>query len=237
MFAGARHKEISMKIRTVLFAALVSAACVASTQTFNPERKYVEGDKDAYSMKVKATTQMGEMQITMDMDQIVKKVYPNGDADIDSGIANITVNLGGTEMHPPTKEQNRSTTRFSKFGMPVGETAKTQSGMNFGRFGTYFGDKELKLGETYTLEQTDEKNPKNHSKGTVKLVSLDGGNAKIAISVDNYIDGSPKPMHLDGTATLKASTGKLVKFEGKATDIAGAPGMSVSTASFVMEHK
>jgi hypothetical protein len=226
-----------MKIRSILFAALFATAALASAQTFKPERKYVEGDKDTYTMKVNATTQMGDVQLSMDMYQTVKKLYENGDADIESNVSNLTLNVGGNEMHPPTGQQKPTVTRFTKFGQPVETAATPRNGMNFSRFGSYFGDKELKVGDVVTFDQKDEKNPKNHSAGTVKLLSIENDKAKLSLTVDNFIEGTEKPMHIDGTVTVSATNGKLLRFEGKAKDLPGAGGMSVSAADFVMEKK
>jgi hypothetical protein len=225
-----------MKIQSLLFAALVAGASIASAQTFKPEHKYVEGDKDTYAMKVNATSSMGEVQITMDMTQSVKKVYENGDADIESNMSNMVVDFPGGQMHP--NQKNKPTVvRYTKFGVPVTPPEGRAAGVNFSQFGSYFGDKELKVGETYTIEQSDAKNPKNHSKGTVKLLSVENEKAKIAISVDNYIEGADKPMHVDGTVTVNASNGKLIRFEGKAKDLPGSQAMPVTAADFVMEKK
>jgi hypothetical protein len=224
-----------VKTRSTLFAFALLSCGIASAQTFNPARTYVVGAKDEYVLKVNASTSAGDLTLNINSSQTVKKVYDNGDADIESSISKLTVNFGGNEITPPNTQAPTST-KFDKYGMPL--TAATGRTMAFTRYGTYFGDKELKVGESYSYDQPDKEHPKNHTKGTVKLLSLDGGKAKLSLTVDAYSESADKPMHLDGNVTLDASNGKLLHFDGKAKDIPGmGQGPAISSADFTMDHK
>jgi hypothetical protein len=226
--------EKPMKTRIILFALIAAAVSVTPAQTLNPARKYVEGTSDVYSMKMAINSSMGELGMTMTMTQKIVKVYENGDADIETATSDMLVNMGGQEIRPPSGKPE--STRLSKFGFPV--APKKGSGMDFSRFGTYFGEKELAVGETYTFDQVEKENPKNHAKGTAKLLSIENGKAKLAVSVDSYKDKVEKPMHLDGTVTVDAATCKMLRFEGKASDLpAMGQGMTVSSAQFTIEKK
>ncbi|HVT11495.1 MAG TPA: hypothetical protein VHE55_04450 [Fimbriimonadaceae bacterium] len=223
-----------MTIRAALVLAAVGVVVVASGQSFKPVHAYAAGDSDAYVVKVDASASTGEIGITSDTSRTVKQVYGDGDADIETKITNLKLSIGGQPLS--WKDPQPSTSRYNRFGMPV--TAEGQSlGMSFTRFGTFFGDKELKVGETSAIEQIDEKNPNNHLKGTVKLLSLDDGRAKLEIVVDSFTEGADKPMHLEGVATVHAATCRLLSFEGTAKNLPSIKGVAITTAKFSMEHK
>ncbi len=214
--------------------AALAVAAVVSAQSFKPVHVYSSGDSDAYAVKVDATASTGEIGITSDTDRTVKQVYGNGDAEIETKITHLKLTIGGQPL--PWKDPQPATSRYNRFGMPV--TSEGQSlGMSFTRFGTFFGDKELKVGETNDIEQVDGKNPSNHVKGTVKLLSLDDGRAKIEIVVDSFTEGSEKPMHLEGVATVHAATCRLLSFEGTAKNLPSVKGVTITSAKFSMEHK
>jgi hypothetical protein len=223
-----------MKTRIILIALVAIAATVSPAQTLNTARKYVEGASDAYTMKMTMNSSMGEVGMSMGMLQKIIKVYENGDADIESSTSDMVVNVGGQEIRPPSTKAESM--RFSKYGFPL--TPKKGGGMDFSRFGSYFGEKELAIGETYTFDQVEKENPKNHAKGTAKLVSIENGKAKLAILVHSFKDKIEKPMHLEGTVIVDAATCKMLRFEGKATELPPmGGGMTVTSASFVIEHK
>jgi len=224
-----------MNTRSALFVVILAIAVSVPAQTYNPERKYAAGMSDAYTMKMTMNSSMGELGVRMDMTQIVKKVYDNGDADIETTTENLTVNMAGKEIRPVTPPP--TTSRLNKYGLLV--SASANKGMNFSRFGSYFGEKELKVGETYMFEQADKDNPKAHVKGTAKLLSVENGKATIAVAIDSFAANVEKPMHMEGTVVSDAATGKMLRFEAKATDLIGmgGPGMTVASAQFTIEHK
>lgn len=223
-----------MRNRTFLALTLACATAFVHAQTFNPVHAYAAGDSDSYTVKVDATASTGEIGITSDTSRTVKHVYENGDADIETKITDLNLNIGGQPL--PWTNPQPSTSRYNRFGMPI--TPGGQSlGMSFTRFGTFFGEKEFKVGETNAIEQVDEKNPKNHVKGTVKLLSLEDGKAKLSIVLDSFSEDAEKPMHVEGTATVHIATSRLLSFEGTATNLPAIKGISVSTAKFSMQHK
>ncbi len=224
-----------MKIRAILLSALLGVAAIAASQTtLKVERKYVVNESDTYKTNMTMASSAGELKISFESTQAVKKVYENGDADIESAIANMVVNMAGNEFKPPA--QPPMTMRIDKFGVPT-KADKNSRRFNFARFGSYFGNSELTVGQSVAFDQIDKENPKNHVKGTAKLIGIDAGKAQISITADSFTDGAEKPTHVEGMSTIDAATGKLVRFEGKATDLPamGAPGMTISTATFVIE--
>lgn len=226
-----------MRIRSIFLAVLLAGAAVAGAQdTFKPGRTYKVGESDTYTLKMTMSTQMGDISINGESTQTVKKVYDNGDADIEVKADKMVVNVGGNEMTPPS--QPATMMKVNKFGVPLSVSGgEGKRNMNFSRFLSYYGDKELKVGETFAFDVPDKEKPKNHSKGSVKLASLENGKATLDISVDNFTEGSDEPMHVEGTAVVDASSGKMLKFHGTAKGIPSGQGMTISSAEFTMEHK
>ncbi len=224
-----------MKIRSILFALALGTSALAGQDGLRVERKYVLNDSDTYVMKMQMESAMGDVDLSMNIKETVKKIYDNGDADIESAVSDMTVNVQGHEQKIPG--QKPTTTRMNKFGAPV--DLKNTKGMGFMRYGSMLGDKPLKVGETVSFDQADPNDPSAHAKGTVKLESIEGGIAKLILSVDTYMPKVDKPMHLDGTSWIDTAAGKLNKFEGKATNLpAGGGAASIaSSATFSMERK
>lgn len=224
-----------MKIRLFLLVLVAGAAAVAQGQVFNPVRTFKEGTSETYSMKMDMESSAGQIGMSMEMKNTVKKVYENGDADIETAVTGMTVSIAGQQMKPPAGKP--TTMRVNKFGAPVNATKNRNNSMI--QFASQFGEKEIKVGETVSFENVDKDNPKIKTKGTAKLVEITNGVAVLTISVDSWTEASDKPMHLDGTSRVNASTGVLDKFEGKATNLPGmgAPGMTIATATFVVERK
>lgn len=213
----------------------VFAATFTQAQSFKPGRTYVAGDSDKYVLKLNATTEMGDIAVTANATLTVKKVYDNGDADIESTTSNMKLNFGGNEIEPPSMPEP-ITTKYNKYGLAL--TKAGSRGVSLGRFGSYFGEKELKVGETFTFDNADEKNPKIHTKGSAKLVSVEGGKATLAVVIDNYTEGNEQPMHLDGKVVVDAATSKMLHFEGNATNIpAEGNGPAISKADFKMDRQ
>lgn len=221
-----------MKLKAIFLSLVLGVTAFAGQDAFHIERKYVLNDADKFLMKMQLDSMMGQIDLTMDIKETVKKLYDNGDADIESAVSNMVVNVQGQVQKVPA--QAPTTIRYDKYGMPAAGT-KDSKGMSFMRFGNVLGDKAIKVGETVTFDRADEKDPKTHAKGTVKLESLDAGVAKLIMSVDQYSSASEKPMHIDGTSWIEA-TGKLKKLEGKVTGMPAAAG-GASSATFVLERK
>jgi len=233
-----RHIQVRARLnmkatRSLVFVASLLGA--VAVQTFHPGHKFVVGDSDVYGVGVQAHTSAGEIDLSSDTTRKVVKVYDNGDADIETKVANLTVVIGGQPY--PTPEQPPNTTRVNKMGMAVSQASKSTA-LNFMQFGLYFGEQDLSVGQKNTFEHSDEKDPKNHYKASVKLLSRDGDKAKISVVVDSFTSHQDTPMHLEGTATVDAATNRLISFTGTAKNLPPmGGGVTVSSADFSMERK
>src|SRR5690349_13290129 len=136
-----------MKLRILFFAFLAGIATIAHGQTFNPARSYKPGTTEKHAMTLSMDTSAGAASVSMTMTNSVKKVYENGDADIETAVSEFTINVGGTEMKAP--DGKPTTRRVTKYGLSS-DTSKSRGG-NFAHIGGYFGDKEMKLGQTVSF--------------------------------------------------------------------------------------
>lgn len=228
---------IRRSLLATLAVASLAALTFAAQEAVSFVRTYKEGESDAYSMKLVMESQMGSIDVQMDMTQTVKKVYENGDADIETKTENMVINAMGQEMRPPASPPTSA--RMNKFGEPV-QTAATQGRMNmdFMRFGTSLGGRSIKVGETINIDSKDEKNPKNRVKGTYTLVSVENGVAKLTSSMQVWNEQTgDKPIQVDATSYVFTKDSKLQKMEGKVKGLPATGQMPVDSMSFTMTKK
>lgn len=224
-----------MKLLPILGFTLL-ACSVAFGQEFNPEHKYAAGSSTAYSLKLNATTSVGDVLLQMDTKETIKKVYPDGNADIETVATKVSISLSGGETRPGSKP-DPNTSLVDRYGRTISFSQKGRS-MMVRRIANFYGDKPLKVGETQTVDEAEKDNPKSHVLGTVKLVTLTSSRAELFISVDSFSDEVPKPAHVEGTATVDAKTGRLIRFEGKATNLHDqGSNVTVPSATFTLEKK
>ncbi|HWA81987.1 MAG TPA: hypothetical protein VG820_01035 [Fimbriimonadaceae bacterium] len=228
-------------MKTGIILALFLAACANAWHqaNFNPEHKYVAGSKNDYAFKLTAKTSLGEIALTADIAQAVKKVYENGDADIETAVKNTALTIDGNPRQ--SQDQPASTIRIDKFGTPLNKPDEASTGrgtrLNFLRYGLYYGEKLLAVGDTYTIDRKEKDDPSLQAKGTGKLLGVEGGKARLQISVDVTSPQSEKPMHMDATAIVDSATGLLVDLSGQLKDMPLGPGASAANASFTFARK
>jgi len=227
-----------MKAKLV-FAALLLGSIALAKDPVSLARNWKAGDKDVYAMKIKLNSQMGEITIEGTSTQVVKKVYDNGDADIET--TNSEMKFHGMGMDRDLPAGPASTMRLSKFGMPVGLKAdgqKNPRGMNlsFMRYALATGE-NLEVGKAVAIDKTDAENPKNKVKGTYTLVSTDNSIYKITSSMDvSTEETGDTPMHIDATS-LVAAGGKLNRTDAKITHLPATGGMQLDSVEMTMERK
>lgn len=225
-----------MKTRFILPALMLAALSFAGQEVYKFERKFKEGDKDSYKLAMSMNMNGGEVNVTMKTSQLVKKVYENGDADVETTTSDLKVNFNGQEMSPPP--QKPRTMRINKNGMPVNaQSSAGQRGMNmnFMRYATVWGSQGLKVGETVNIDEKDANNPKNTVKGTVRLESISDGVAKLITNLDVTTDEIAKPMKIAATILLEAGSSKMNKITGTMSGIS-AQGMEIEAIQFTMER-
>ncbi|MFY9232940.1 MAG: hypothetical protein WAO58_00595 [Fimbriimonadaceae bacterium] len=205
-----------MKARFLLIPVMLAAYATAGQDSIKIIRTFKEGEKDVYDLTMKMASQMGAVDLTMTTTQTVKKIYPNGDADIENATGAGKINIMGQARDIPAGKS--TTMRMNKFGAPVdAPKASGGQGMNldFINHVRGFGDYDLKLNVPVTIDFTDPKDAKSKVKGTVMLIALSEKTAtvKADLSVWNAMGG---PIKMIATSVIDRASGKGEKVEVKA---------------------
>lgn len=203
-----------MKTRFLILPLAISAIAMAAQDGFKNIRAWKEGEKDVTNMTMKMTTGMGEMTISMTNTQTTKKVYENGDADVETLISNMKMNMMGSDREMPSSPA--TTTKYNKFGAPVAVAGTAARGMNFNFLdrARSFGDAELKLNVPYNIDWTDPKEPKSKVKGTATLIELTDTKATVKSDINVWTpESGTDSIHMISTSTVDRATGKSDKFE------------------------
>lgn len=229
-----------MRSKFVLLVAAVAVCAFAAQDGQKFERKYKAGESDAYTMSMAMETGMGSIDVAMTMTQTIKKVFDNGDADIETSIGSMKINAMGNEMSPPTPPA--TTTRMNKRGVavqaaqgaPAGGRAAGGMGMmlNFTRFGGIMTDGEMKVGAAVPFEDKE-----SGSKGTVTLESLKDGVAVLVSKIEVKNPNGGAPMVVDTRSWIDSATSKLDKLEGTIKNPPGQDQMPIESIKMSMVRK
>ena len=118
-----------MKKPLAIIFALTCALAVAQQDSFVIARKWAVGQKENYRMTMNMEGAMS-MSLHMTMSNEVKKVYENGDADIDMQVGEMTMKMGDQEHKMPQGNQKPTTVKYNKFGNPVSSAGQGGMGGN-----------------------------------------------------------------------------------------------------------
>jgi len=227
-----------MKTKALLFGIVLAAAAFAAQDAVKFERAFKEGDKDTFRMSAVATTPMGAAEMNMVMSQIVKKIYENGDADIESSVSEMKITFNGMELPEGAGPGAPKPTiqRVSKSGVPVsGRSGGGMMGMDFTRYAGMMLDKPLEIGKVYPIEQKDEKNPNSKVEGTVKLDSVTEGVAKLITDLKVFsAQNQAKPMKVSLVSLIDVASSKPNKIDGTVSDLPEQGGMPIEGVKFSM---
>jgi len=237
--------EDLMKAKFFLAGASLFAMAY-SQQIYRFERKYVEGEKDAYSFKMSMNLAQGSVDILMTQNWTVAKVYENGDADVETETTGTKIRFNGNEMDPPGGQANTKTTvRVNKYGAPL-STGSTGAGagqrmgqnMAFTRFAAMVGETGISVGQTVPIDYVDPKDPKITAKGSVKLESVDAGVAKLISNIDlTNAQTADKPIKMVATTFVDTTSSKLNKSEGTLTNLPSQGPVTPDAIQYVIERK
>lgn len=231
-----------MKAKSLFLGVALFAVAGAAQSPVSLERKYKVGETDNYKMNVDVSMSMGAVQVSMDMSQVVKKTYDNGDADIETTIKNMKIMFGGQEIPSPAdSEPPAMLERYNKYGAQVSTSKADTSGnpmaqmMNFSKFSSFLPVGGLEVGKVYPIDTKTEKG-KQEAKGTVKVESIADGVAKFLADMDVNVEGQDKPLKIKSTSLIDVATSKPNKVEGTVTGIPSEQGMEIEQVKFIMER-
>lgn len=238
-----------MKFKALLFAGCLAVVAFAAQDPLNLTRTYKDGEKDTYKMAVTVSLPIGSADINLNMTQVVKKVFENGDADIETTVSDMRMSFGGNEIPAQAgapAPQGR-VQRYNKFGQPVGGSAPAAAGdrgaammdqMSFLRYAMFTGEKPMAVGVPVDIDAKDEK-AGTRTWGKITLVKIENGVATISseLKSTNKQTGESKPMNLKFTSLVDTASSKLNKVDGTVTDLpANEQGMQVDSVKILMER-
>jgi hypothetical protein len=199
-----------MKLKLTLLSLGLCAVAMAGQGPVHFVHHYTVGDHDGYKIHVTGSTQMGDLDVALTQVRTIKKVYDNGDADMETSTSDFHVTMNGNDINVP--QPPTATERVNKLGIPVdadkGKGAHgSPEGMNFSKYAAAFYDKDIKVGDVITINDTSA-DGKEKSTGSITLVSVNNGEAKLSADLTNTNPemDAPAKVHVDmlmDTATSK----------------------------------
>jgi hypothetical protein len=226
-----------MKAKALFLSLTLAAGAFAGQDSVKLERSYKVDDVDTYRFQMKMTGAMGDIGVSMNMTQTVKKVYENGDADIETLVKDMKVSVMGQEFTPPTGPAEVA--RYTRSGVPAtASRGGPGPGMDFMRYAWMMAGRELKVGETIPINVEPTAESKTRVGGTVKLESIANGVATVISALEVAPEGATKPLRMNTTAQMDVATMKPNRIEGKATDLPSMGGQmpEIQSMEFIMER-
>lgn len=233
-----------MRSRALIIAVGLVAASFAAQDSITLARTYKEGEKDNYKLALAVSMSLGSADVSMNMAQTIKKVYENGDADIETLVSDMHVMFGGNEVPSGSEAPKPRTQRVDKFGKPVGAAEATGATKNmmeqmaFLRAAMIASDKPLVVGASVDVDRKEESNG-THTWGKVTLEKVEAGIATIQSDLQqtNKATGD-KPMNLKFKTLVETASAKLIRVDGTVTNIpAGDGGMQIDSVVIKVERQ
>jgi hypothetical protein len=209
----------------VLSLLAVGAMCLHQ-DVFEPARTYVVGEKDVYGLSMRMVSEKYDATIVGKLSYEIKKVYENGDADVESKSYSLVFTVMGQEYKSP--DGTPRVTRHNKFGAAIEKgLPKDQRQPIFMSYLTYRAPAAMKLGQSIPISEKKDDEDKTEIKGSSKLESIESGIAKIATILDITSSKKKKATHIESVGYYDAKSSKLNRVECllKDLDPAEFPGM------------
>lgn len=234
-----------MKLRALIFLALFSVPAFAAQDAIILQRTFKNGESDNYNLNVTIGMPGNVVDMKMALTQTVKKVYDNGDADIETASNSVKLFMNGQEMPANSKGDGKTdqkeTRRFDKYLRPVpGGSAKPAQGLmnRFGLllYGVMLSGQPVKKGDIVPVSYED-KDSKTSVEGTAKVVDIAGGYAQIQSTFKvKTPETNGQPVDLNMTSKIDTATTKPSHVEATVTSLPAAEGMKVDSIKFVLDR-
>ncbi|MEQ1822594.1 MAG: hypothetical protein ABL949_08790 [Fimbriimonadaceae bacterium] len=230
-----------MKTRALIFSFLALGSAIAQ-DSINLERAFKTGESDKYKLDLNMATVGGQLAIKLELTQTTKVAHANGEADIESTLANMKVQFNGSDIPSDalgTASPTPIIVRYDKFMRPVGKQNSSARGiesfLGILRLTGMLVGKPIVVGQTFDIDN-ENKDTLTRTTGKIKIVELVNGVVKLEsdINVKNpqTVD---KPMNIKSVAKISVTDAKLVRVEGTVSGIPGGQGAAVESVSFVIE--
>jgi hypothetical protein len=220
-----------MKTRALFLGVVLAATCFASQDAIKIERNFKEGEKDTFKMNASASTGLGTFEIAATVEEHVRKVFENGEAEIESSVHEWKIMVNGMELPEgagPGKPEN-STRRVTKTGVPVGSQGRTGiMSLDFTSHLNKILGSELEVGKTYTVDQKSATDPASRVEGTAKVDSVVDGVAKLTANLRVFSkEGGAKPTRVEMVQLLDVSSSKSNRLQATIRDMPPQAGVPV----------
>jgi len=202
-----------------MLATLIAAGALSLAQDiFNPARTYTMGEKDVYGLSMRLVAEKYDATIVGKLSYEVKKVYENGDADMESKSYDLLFTVMGQDYKQP--EGAPRLLRYTKFGTAIEkDLPKDQRQPIFMSYLTYRTPAAMKAGETVKISEQRDDEDKTQVKGTSKLESIADGIAKVATNLDISSAKQKKATHVESVGYYDAKSSKLNRVECRLTNL------------------
>lgn len=191
---------------------LLFAALQAPTEIDSLARKFVPGEVDRYALTM---TLQGTVEFIASarLSQTVKKVWDNGDADVETRVDDLKMTMMGDVMKTP--KQKPVTVRTSPLGVPAEAKASAGvQGIDMLRYVLVAPAGKLELDKPVPFT-TDEK---SLATGTVKLEKIENGVADLRYDLAVDVK-APAKIALRALRRVEIATGKTVRADGEMTNL------------------
>ncbi len=219
--------------------ALFTCAYAATQDSITFDQNWKVGGGDTQRIGMAMTLPVGDVVVTMVSTQKALKVHENGDADVETSLADMVVLLNGNKMDVPGAGSSpRTVTRMNRVGMPLErpQSAGRGMGLEFIAFACVVVDKKMKAGEVATIDYASSAEPKVRIKGVTTIESIADGTAKVVGRYQVWADpADEKPMQVAMTHWIRVSDSKFMKSEGTFTDVPSQQGIAISAVQYTME--
>ena len=182
-----------------------SAQVTADATAYDLKRKYKVGEADRYESIIEISGQFSAIVRSTAL-MTVKKIYGNGDADIETKPEKATAVVMG--QAGPVQLPKPFVSRFNAYGMEI-KSSRGIAGMpNFMRFAALSGREALKVGEEVAVEdKTDE----GTVTGKFKLTQVVDGVANVRgdLLVSTKAQANPYTLQIESYITVADGKAKV----------------------------
>jgi hypothetical protein len=213
-------EEVYMRAALLLPALLLAVLGTAAQESVKFNRSYKEGDTDRYTINLAMKLNDADTTIDMVMKQVVKKLYENGDADIETGLSDVKIMFMGSPMSSPVEPP--AVQRVNKLGMPVGPRTgpKGKTGFEVLKLAAVLMDRQFAVGKATPIDFTDPKDDKSRVKGSATVQKVVDGVATVKCNLDVWNETTTNgPIKAAFVWTFDVETGKPRTAEGTLSNL------------------
>jgi hypothetical protein len=220
---------------------LVTLAIAAEDKSYDLVWKPKAGESHVYRLTLKASVDTNDIAVTGDIQLKVKKVEPSGDYTLESQMRNGRLAFMGQEepMEDDEPDIQRYNARGELLEMTTADEDDALSHV-FQQISDFVPPAKLvKVGDEW--ETTIKANPKTKTPAAstkCKVLGTEtvGGVEAVKIKVTYAQSKVSDPVTAEGTFTVAASTGLLIRCEADVKNLQLEESMPPTTAHFVLEQ-